>query len=762
MKKPKKFFRKAAAICLAVCMVFTMLPAAFADEIAWDQLSPEEALMLQAQMEEAERIRKEKEKKRLEELAAQAAAAAAAEQAAAEEAARLAAEEAARLAAEEAARKAAEEQASAPAVEAPAVEEPAVEEPDAEEPDTEESAAEEPAAKEPAAEEPAAEEPAAEEPAVKEPAVDEPDAEEPDAEESAAEESAAEEPAAEEPAVEEPAVEEPAVEEPDAEEPAAEEPDAEESAVEEPAAEEPAVEEPAVEEPAVEEPAVEEPAVEESAVEEPAVMLAAAASVAVVEGEEEENTVAETAEAGASAPVVHAPPTASGNIWKAAGQFFKTVKEAIDAIFTADPAATEAKVELTEDYEGSDGIEVDVDEGKNVVIDLCKKTFKVISGIAAKLTGKGSVTVENGTIASEADAAVVETDVADLDIKNVNLIGSGSASPVLDINGGDVDVTGRTTIDSGKSGNTAIDISGASDVDVDTTGVVLGKVSASGAEVAADLHNGFYNGEISADADAKLAVDGGNYTTNVGKYVDEKTNYAEISNPAGKIYSAGKNIPWSALGSSMFAPTFVNMLKSGGAIALPGNIAVGNSTGKLIFINGRAVLNGQSIFIPGCRYMCSTVSIVDGANSVWYKGSEDGLTFEVSAAVSYVAIDNAKADAVIDGVYAELEADTLEALSAGSHSVRFVLKNGSVVVTSIKVAPDEKIEWTKGSENGLQYEMSGKIKKVLIDHVKVSAETDGKNAVISASILQDLKTGKHTVEFVLENTAHVVTSITVK
>ena len=728
--------------------------------------------MLQAQMEEAERIRKEKEKKRLEELAAQAAAAAAAEQAAAEEAARLAAEEAARLAAEEAARKAAEEQASAPAVESPAVKEPAAEEPATEEPDAEEPAAEEPAAeepvaeepavKEPAVEEPAAEEPAAEESAVEEPAVEEPAAEEPDAEEPDAEEPAAEEPATEEPAVEEPAVEEPDAEEPAAEEPAAEEPDAEEPAVDEPAAEEPAAEEPDAEEPAVDEPDAEEPAAEEPAAEEPAVMLAAAASVAVVEGDEEENTVAETAEAGASAPVVQAPPAASGNIWKAAGQFFKTVKEAIDAIFNADPAATEAKVELTEDYEGSDGIEVDVDEGKNVVIDLCKKTFKVISGIAAKLTGKGSVTVENGTVASEADAAVVETDVADLDIKNVNLIGSGSASPVLDINGGDVDVTGRTTIDSGKSGNTAIDISGASDVDVDTTGVVLGKVSASGAEVAADLHNGFYNGEISADADAKLAVDGGNYTTNVGKYVDEKTNYAEISNPAGKIYSAGKNIPWSALGSSMFAPTFVNMLKSGGAIALPGNIAVGNSTGKLIFINGRAVLNGQSIFIPGCRYMCSTVSIVDGANSVWYKGSEDGLTFEVSAAVSYVAIDNAKADAVIDGVYAELEADTLEALSAGSHSVRFVLKNGSVVVTSIKVAPDEKIEWTKGSENGLQYEMSGKIKKVLIDHVKVSAETDGKNAVIPASILQDLKTGKHTVEFVLENTAHVVTSITVK
>ena len=733
--------------------------------------------MLQAQMEEAERIRKEKEKKRLEELAAQAAAAAAAEQAAAEEAARLAAEEAARLAAEEAARKAAEEQASAPAVEAPAVEEPAVKEPAAEEPDAEEPAAEEPAAeepavKEPAAEEPAAEEPAAEEPAAEEPAAEEPAVEEPDAEEPAvkepavdepdAEEPAVEEPAAEEPAADEPAAEEPSVEEPSVEEPAAEEPAVKEPAVEEPATEEPDAEEPAAEDPAAEEPAVEEPAVEESAAEEPAVMLAAAASVAVVEGDEEENTVAETAEAGASAPVVHAPPAASGNIWKAAGQFFKTVKEAIDAIFNADPAATEAKVELTEDYEGSDGIEVDVDEGKNVVIDLCKKTFKVISGIAAKLTGKGSVTVENGTIASEADAAVVETDVADLDIKNVNLIGSGSASPVLDINGGDVDVTGRTTIDSGKSGNTAIDISGASDVDVDTTGVVLGKVSASGAEVAADLHNGFYNGEISADADAKLAVDGGNYTTNVGKYVDEKTNYAEISNPAGKIYSAGKNIPWSALGSSMFAPTFVNMLKSGGAIALPGNIAVGNSTGKLIFINGRAVLNGQSIFIPGCRYMCSTVSIVDGANSVWYKGSEDGLTFEVSAAVSYVAIDNAKADAVIDGVYAELEADTLEALSAGSHSVRFVLKNGSVVVTSIKVAPDEKIEWTKGSETGLQYEMSGKIKKVLIDHVKVSAETDGKNAVIPASILQDLITGKHTVEFVLENTAHVVTSITVK
>ncbi len=715
--------------------------------------------MLQAQMEEAERIRKEKEKKRLEELAAQAAAAAAAEQAAAEEAARLAAEEAAR--------KAAEEQASAPVAETPAVEEPVaetpvVEEPAAEEPTVEEPTVEEPTVEEPAAEEPTVEEPAAEEPTVEEPTVEEPAVEEPTVEEPTAEEPAAEKPTVEESTVEEPAAEKPTVEEPAAEEPAAEEPAAEKPTVEEPTVEEPAVEEPTVEEPTAEEPAAEKPTVEEPAAEEPTVMLTADTSVAVVEDAEGENTVAETTEAGASVPVVQTPPAASGNIWKAAGQFFKTVKEAIDAIFSADPAATEAKVELTEDYEGSEGIEVDVDEGKNVVIDLCKKTFKVISGIAAKLTGKGSVTVENGTIASEADAAVIETDVADLDVKNVNLIGSGSASPVLDINGGDVDVTGRTTINSGKSGNTAIDISGASDVDVDTTGIVLGKVSASGGEVAADLHNGFYNGEISADAGAKLAVDGGNYTTNVGKYVDEKTNYAEISNPTGKIYSAGKNIPWSALGSSMFAPTFVNMLKSGGAIALPGNIAVGNSTGKLIFINGRAVINGQSIFIPGCRYMCRTVSIVDGANSVWYKGSEDGLTFEVSAAVSYVTIDNVKADAVIDGVYAEFEADTLEVLSAGSHSVRFVLKDGSVVVTNIKVAPDEKIEWTKGSENGLQYEMSGKIKKVLIDHVKVSAETDGKNAVIPASILQDLKTGKHTVEFVLENTAHVVTSITVK
>lgn len=765
MKKPTKFFRKSAALCLAFCMILAMFPAAFADEIPWDQLTPEQVMMLQAQLEEEERIRKEKEKKRLEELAAQAAAAAAAEQAAAEEAARLAAEEAARIAAEEAAKQA-EELLDAPAAELPA--ENAVDEPTAA---PVEEIAEEPVDE--VAEEPVdevAEEPAdelADEPVdepVSEPAAapvdeiaDEPvdeTADEP-VDETAEEpvDEAADEPAdevADEPADE--AADEPADE--TTEEPVDE-------TTEEPADE--AADEPAdeVADEAAEEPA-DEPVdeVADESTEEPVSTLAldnGEVSVPAVENNaEDENAVNEADEHDVSAP---AAPIVSG-IWKAAGQFFKTVQEAIDAIFNADPAATEAKVELTENYEGSESIDVEVEAGKNVIIDLCKKTFSIISGIAAKITGQGSVTIENGTIAS-GDGTAVQTDAADLDIKNATLVGDGSAAPVLDINGGDVDISGRTTIDSGKAANTAVDISGTSDVDIDTTGIVLGKVNASGANVDASLHNGFYNGEIAADADAKLAVDGGNYTANVGKYVGAGINYAEISNPAGKIYSAGKNIPWTAFGSSMFAPTFVNMLKSGGAVALPAGIGAANSTGKLIFINGRPVLNGQSIFIPGCRYAC-TAAVVDGANSVWYKGCKDGLTLELSSAVSYVTIDNVKVDAAIDGVYAELDADILEALTAGNHSVKFVLKNGSIAVTNLKIVPDEKVEWTKGSENGLEYEMSGKVKKVLIDHVKISAEIDGKNVSVPASVLQDLKTGKHTVEFVLENTSHVVTGITIK
>ena len=745
MKKPTKFFRKSAALCLAFCMILAMFPAAFADEIPWDQLTPEQVLMLQAQLEEEERIRKEKEKKRLEELAAQAAAAAAAEQAAAEEAARLAAEEAARIAAEEAAKQA-EELLESPAAELPAendISEPAAAPVDETADEPVDEVAEEPVDE--TAEEPVDE--TSDEPVDE--VADEPTDEPIDEVADDPADETADEPVDE--TSDEPVDEtsdEPADE--TAEEPVDE-------AADEPVDE--TVDEPVDE--VADEPVdetVDEP-VDEVA-DEPVSTLAldnGEVSVPAVENSaEDENSVNEADEHDVSAP---AAPIVSG-IWKAAGQFFKTVQEAIDAIFNADPAATEAKVELTENYEGSESIDIEVDSGKNVIIDLCKKTFSIISGIAAKIIGQGSVTIENGTIAS-GDGTAVQTDAADLDIKNTTLVGDGSAAPVLDINGGDVDISGRTTIDSGKAANTAVDISGTSDVDIDTTGVVLGKVNASGANVDAALHNGFYNGEIAADADAKLAVDGGNYTTNVGKYVGAGINYAEISNPAGKIYSAGKNIPWTAFGSSMFAPTFVNMLKSGGAVALPVGIGAANSTGKLIFINGRPVLNGQSIFIPGCRYAC-TAAVVDGANSVWYKGCKDGLALELSSAVSYVTIDNVKVDAAIDGVYAELGADILEALTAGSHSVKFVLKNGSIAVTNLKIVPDEKIEWTKGSEKGLEYEMSGKVKKVLIDHVKISAEIDGKNVSVPASVLQDLKTGKHTVEFVLENTSHVVTGITIK
>ena len=761
MKKPSKFFRKAACFCLVICMVLAMFPAAFADEAAPTELTPEQ------QAQEAERIRKKKLLE--EELARQAAEAAAAQASAEAQAAQQAAAEA-------------NAQADQTGVEAQAGavnQEPAV--------------TETPAANDAAAETQSA---AAGEDSVADAAnsADGESAEKPVDGESADENAAVEETVGKESAGEnapENSVDasadgesEEAVEQSGDKEAADENvpeniadasADGEsEEAVEQSEGEE-AADESAVTEESSEDGASEEPAADGSdsteSIEEGTVQttevttlfgLTAIATVAANTVEDNsDSALAESNALGSDNSASSGSPTAATGIWKAAGKFFNTVKEAIESIFS-DPEATNATVELTQDYEGDEGIDIEADTGKNVVIDLCKKTFKVISGIAAKITGNGSVTIKNGEIASDNDSAV-QTDVAELEIKNTTLVGS-SADGTLDINGGDVDITGKTTIDSGKAANTAIDISGDSDVDVNTTGIVLGKVNANGDEVEAKLHNGYYNGEITAESGAEVEVDGGNYTNNVSKYVSGKTNYAEIRTPNGATYSAGNNIPESAFVSSRFAPTAVNILKSSGAVILPAGVAAINSTGKVIFVNGRPVFCGQTVFIPGCGYRCgySSASIVDGANSVWYKGAEDGLTIELSSAVSYVTIDNVKANAVIDGVYAELGADTLESLSAGSHTVKFVLKNGSVAVTTVKVAPDEKVEWASDSENGLEYEMSANVKKVLIDHVKVAAEISGKNVSIPASILQDLKTGNHTVEFVLENMSHVVTSITVK
>ncbi len=469
----------------------------------------------------------------------------------------------------------------------------------------------------------------------------------------------------------------------------------------------------------------------------------------------------------ALAPTQSAPTSnASTGIWKAAGNLFNTVQDAINSVFNSGTGATEATVELTENCDDGNIIEVKAGQGKNVIIDLCYRTYNVLSGLVAKITGEGSVTVKNGTLVSGDGYTVVETDVADLDIESTTLVGgSDSANGALDVNGGDVDITGWSVIDAGKAANTAIDISGESDVDVDTPLPIYGKVDADGKDVTVDLQNGYYEGKVTATNGATVSVKGGNYTDDVSGYVVNDTNYAEIRNSNGYIYSAGENIYSAAQTTAKAGPTAVNILKSSGAVTLPAGVAAINSTGKVIFVNGRPVANGQTVF-PGflceCKFVCSNASIVDGAKSVWYKASEDGLTIELSSAVSYVTIDNVKADAVIDGVYAELSADTLEALTAGSHTVKFVLKNGSVAVTTVKVVPDEKVEWAEGSENGLEYEMSGNVKKVLIDHVKVAAEISGKNVSIPASILKDLKTGNHTVEFVLENTSHVVTSITVK
>ena len=742
MKKPNKFFRKAACFCLVICMVLAMFPAAFADEAAPTELTPEQQAL------EAERIRKKKLLE--EELARQAAEAAAAQQAA--EAA--AAQQAEAEANAQAAQTGLEAQAAAVNQESAVTEATAV---NTAPPETQTDVGEESGTANLADGE-----------TVEKPGSDE-SAEE-NAEERPAEESSEAEGSAEEKPADENATENSAVESMDGES-VNENTDVVGQTDDGKAVTDAAVVEGSFEECASEEATADNSADTENAEEGAAqtaeattlfgfTALAPAAANAVYDSSDSALAGSNALNSG-NTPVALGSPTTSTGIWKAAGQFFSNVKDAIKSVF--DSGATDATVELTENYEGDEGIEIDVEENQNVIINLCKKTFKVISGIASKITGDGSVTIKNGTIESGNGDTAVQTDVDELTVNNMTLVGgSNSENGALDINGGDVDITGKTTIDSGKAANTAIDISGDSDVDVNTTGIVLGKVNANGDEAEAELHNGYYNGEITAKSGAEVEVDGGNYTNNVSKYVSGKTNYAEIRNTNGNVYSAGKNIPDTAFVSSRFAPTAVNILKSSGAVTLPAGVAAINSTGKVIFVNGRPVFCGQTVFIPGCGCCCSSASIVDGANSVWYKATEDGLTVELSSAVSYVTIDNVKVNAVIDGVYAEFSADTLEALTAGSHTVKFVLKNGSVAATTIKVVPDEKVEWASDSENGLQYEMSGNVKKVLIDHVKVAAEISGKNVSIPASILQDLKTGNHTVEFVLENTGHVVTSITVK
>ncbi len=747
MKKPNKFFRKAACFCLVICMVLAMFPAAFADEAAPTELTPEQQAL------EAERIRK---KKLLEEELARQAAEAAAAQAAAEA---QAAQQAAAEANAQASQTALDAQASTVNQEPTVTEAVAVNDAFT---DTQSTIVGEEFEANAAnlADKESAEKPVEGESADENTAADTADASAVEEAEETVEQSGDEE--AEDESTAEDTADASAVEEAEeAVEQSGDEETADENAVTEESSEEGASEEPAAESSDNTESAEEVPAQTTEVATLFGLTAPAPAASNALEGSSDSTLAGSDNTSSVSAPVVLGSPTTATGIWKAAGKFFSTVKEAIESIFS-DPEAIDATVELTENYEGDEGIDIEVDTGKNVVIDLCKKTFKVISGIAAKITGNGSVTIKNGTIESGDGDTAVQTDVDELTINNTTLVGgSDTASGALDINGGDVDIAGKTTIDSGKAANTAIDISGDSEIDVNTTGIVLGKVNA-GSGTETELHNGYYNGEITAESGAEVEVDGGNYTNNVSKYVSGKTNYAEIRTPNGAVYSAGKNIPESAFVSSRFAPTAVNILKSSGAVNLPAGVAAINSTGKVIFINGRPVFCGQIVFIPGCGCYCSSASIVDGANSVWYKSSEDGLTIELSSAISYVTIDNVKVNAVIDGVYAELSADTLEALSAGSHTVRFVLKNGSVAATTVKVASNEKVEWADGSENGLEYEMSGNVKKVLIDHVKVAAEISGKNASIPASILQDLKSGNHTVEFVLENTSHIVTSITVK
>ena len=581
--------------------------------------------------------------------------------------------------------------------------------------------------------------------------------------------------------------EEPVEEEPTEEpvEEAAEIPTEEESA-EAPAEEEPAeapTEEESAETPTEEEP-TEAPA-EEEPTEKTGVIVGTDLRPAAEEVLPEDNAPAEDVsdkviryeDEKSAAPLTNLADAAEA-IWKTAYGVFKTLQQAIEDFFGKGDTTGELKVELTKNAVVTDGIDISVAEGQNVVIDLCKKTLNVISGIAAKISGKGSVKLENGTITSQSETApVVQTSVDNLTVKNMTLKGAkNSVAPVLNINGGNVHIVGQTNILAGNAKKAAIkvdDSKKSSNVTVSTNGVVRGSVSAydtlyNGKTTRVKLHNGFYNGKVSTDDRAVLTADGGDYTQDIAKYLDPNVNYASISSPFSRVYSVGKNIGWSALRSAMCAPTAVNVLRAPfRSISLPGGILAKNSTGRAILVNGRPLFKGGIAALPGCRHICcnpckSSACVVDGANSIWYKGCKDGLTYELSGDVSYVTIDGTKVDAEIDGVYAELNAETFELLKAGMHTVRFVLTNGCVAVTNIKIVPDKEVVWVKGSKNGLNYEMTGKIAKVLIDHVKIAAEINGKNSSVSASILQDLKTGNHTVEFVLENTGHVVTSITVE
>ena len=481
----------------------------------------------------------------------------------------------------------------------------------------------------------------------------------------------------------------------------------------------------------------------------------------------------------ADGSIVEISVTDDCNVAEFDGHSYQTLEEAFAA---ANGSEKGGIIKLLENIDSSNVV---LNVIKDIIIDFdghfinVKKDIPAGTTVAAKFEGGGSLTLTNGTLESTSQdiETVVESSVSKLTLKDMLIKGLDTIKgAVLSIVGGEVEIEGNTSIDSGKNENTAItvyDASGDTSVLVNTRGVILGQVAAKDTVLANAtevlLHNGYFSGKVVSDGKADVRVDGGDYLRDVNRYVGRNTDYAAVSNLYGTVFSAGANLPWTALDRAVHAPTFINVLKSDGAVVLPVNTVVKNSVWDkcFIFLNGKPLLRGAVTPVPQCGPLCCGVcapsaSVVDGGDSIWYKGCRDGLTYELSGDISYVTIDGERVEAEIDGVYAELDAETFEELKAGTHTVRFVLKNGAAAAAKLKIVPDEEVVWNKGSENGLRYEMTGKIKKVLLDHVKVEAELDGKDASVSASVLQDLKTGAHTFEFVLENHSHVVTGFTVE
>ena len=460
------------------------------------------------------------------------------------------------------------------------------------------------------------------------------------------------------------------------------------------------------------------------------------------------------------------------NLWKRGESFFATFTDALSGASAGDT------IELTDNVSDGDALTVNT-ELENIQIDFGGHTYNVAEvaegGSAASFIGNGSVTVSNGTLSSsDADAGtVVSSTMEHLTFKDMLIEGAKSIGAVLGIYSGETDLVGTTSVDAGDGKETAIyvsDLVGDADLRVDTVGVINGGINVVNHDnddtAKAWLHNGFYTGDIAynnkdtGDQESRIMVDGGEYYDDVYEYVPYQTNYVDVSNTNGTVHSAGANVGWTAFKSAWSLPTFVNIRKSGGIVELPWGVLAKNSTDKFISVNGSLLGRGELTFV-GCSCCCVKHEFVEGAGSEWYKGTEDGLSVELDADISYVTVDGKRVEAEIDGVIAEFDAELLEELSVGKHIFRFVLTDGCSVNTTLKIHKDEEIEWAKGSENGLMFEFEKDVKKVLVNNVKVTSEIDDENVTIGADVLEDLKLGRQTLEFVLEDMSHIVTSVTI-